>query len=78
MKVLLAGAVLAASCSARPRNSYSLYPHSPYSLYPTQYLDLDATCAQVKFEGFSGIEGTLDMYQPHHGPTLLDASFKDL
>ena len=50
-----------------------------YAPAPPAYVDLDARCARVDFDwNYLGIEGTLDFYQPHHAPTLVDGSFKDL
>ena len=65
MKTFIAAAILKALAESRS------YNHKVY-------VDLNADCAQVKFEGFSGIEGTLDLYQPHRGQTLVYGSFKNL
>ena len=59
---------------------YAKPGYADYDYVPeVTYVDLDARCARVNFGwNYSGVEGTLDFYQPHHGETLVDADFDNL
>ena len=67
--------ILAAAGVQYAKPGYADYDYVP----EVTYVDLDARCARVNFDwNYSGVEGTLDFYQPHHGETLVDADFDNL
>jgi len=69
------GSIVGAAHGEYAKPGYYDYDYVP----EVTYVDLDARCARVNFDwNYSGVQGTLDFYQPHHGETLVDVDFDHL